>query len=280
MKKFIAVFDGFKMSESTLEYSIQFAKLANAHLVGVFIEDFLYHNYNIYHVLETSEKAQELIKELNEEDKKMRDEAANKFQKACEKAKLNFSIHRDKSLALQELLHESIFADLIIINEHDDFKRKPEESPTTFMKEFLRDVQCPVLVVPNVVRSIDKVVLLYDGSPSSIYAIKSYSYIFDNILNVPIEVFTVRNQFIEKRRLPDNKLMREFIKRHFASVTYTVKNGKTTKEIIGHFQNYDENTLIVLGAYRRSDLSRWFKTSMADILMMELDSILFIAHNK
>src|SRR5690606_38708603 len=131
MKKFIAVFDGFKMSESTLEYSIQLSKSANAHLVGVFIEDFLYHSYNIYHVLETSEKAKELIKELNKEDQKKRDEVALKFQKACENAKLNFSIHRDKGLALQELLHESIFADLIFINEHDDFKRKHEESPTS-----------------------------------------------------------------------------------------------------------------------------------------------------
>lgn len=280
MKKFIAVFDGFKMSETTLEYSIQLSKLTHAHLVGVFVEDFLYHNYNIYQVLETYKKAQELIKELNEEDKKMRDEAALKFQKACEEAKLNFSIHRDKSLALQELLHESIFADLIIMNENDDFKRKMDESPTTFMKEFLRDVQCPVLVVPNIVRSIDKIVLLYDGSPSSIHAIKSFSYLFDNVLNVPIEVFTVRNQFMEKRRLPNNKLMREFIKRHFPSVTYVVENGNVTKEIIGHFQNIGENSLIVLGAYRRSDLSRWFKTSMADILMRELGSVLFIAHNK
>lgn len=280
MKKFIAVFDGFKMSESTLEYSIQLSKSANAHLVGVFIENFLYHTYNIYEVLETSKKAKELIKELNEEDKKMRDAAAMKFQKACENAKLNFSIHRDKGLALQELLHESIFADLIIINENDDFKRKPEESPTSFMKEFLRDVQCPVLVVPNIVRPIDKVVLLYDGNPSSVYAIKSFSYIFDNVLNIPIEVFTVRDQFMEKERLPNNKLMREFIKRHFSSVTYSVKNGIVTEEIIGHFQNFGENVLVVLGAYRRSDFSRKFKTSMADILMRELGTLLFIAHNK
>ncbi len=280
MKKFIAVFDGFKMSDSTLEYSIQLSKLANAHLVGIFIEDFLYHNYNIYHVLETSEKAKELINDLNEVDKKMRGEAAMKFQKACEKAKLNFSIHRDKGFALQELLHESIFADLIIINENDDFKRKSDESPTQFMKELLRDVQCSVLVVPNIVRPIDKVVLLYDGSPSSVYAIKSFSYIFDNVLNVPIEVFTVRDQFMAKERLPDNKLMREFIKRHFSSVTYTVKNGNVTEEIIEHFQNFGETALVVLGAYRRSDFSRKFKTSMADILLRELGTLLFIAHNK
>jgi hypothetical protein len=268
------------MSESTLEYSIQLSKASNAHLVGIFIEDFLYHNYNIFHVLETSEKAKELIQELNEADKKMREQAIQKCEEACQKAKLNYSIHRDKGLALQELLHESIFADIIVINENDDFKKKADESPTKFMKELLRDVQCPVLVVPNIVRPIDKVVLLYDGNPSSVYAIKSFSYIFGNVLNVPIEVFTVRDQFMAKERLPDNKLMREFMKKHFSSVTYTVKTGNVTEEIIGHFQNFGKTALVVLGAYRRSDFSRKFKTSMADIIMRELGTLLFIAHNK
>ena len=74
--------------------------------------------------------------------------------------------------------------------------------------------------------------------------------------------------------------LREFIKRHFPSVTYTVKNGSVTEEIIGHFQNFGENELVVLGAYRRRDFSRKFKTSMADILMKKLGTSLFISHNK
>jgi hypothetical protein len=37
---------------------------------------------------------------------------------------------------------------------------------------------------------------------------------------------------------------------------------------------------VVLGAYQRSEVSRWFKTSMADILMRELNVPMFIAHNK
>jgi hypothetical protein len=37
MKKFLAVFDGYKMSLSTLDYAIQLTKLAEAHLVGIFL---------------------------------------------------------------------------------------------------------------------------------------------------------------------------------------------------------------------------------------------------
>jgi nucleotide-binding universal stress UspA family protein len=41
-----------------------------------------------------------------------------------------------------------------------------------------------------------------------------------------------------------------------------------------------QNAVIVSGAYRRTTVSRWFRQSMADVLMREIKSPLFIAHNK
>ena len=74
--------------------------------------------------------------------------------------------------------------------------------------------------------------------------------------------------------------MREFIKRHFPSAGYLVEKGVASEIIVRHLVSKSENHLVVLGAYQRSELSRLFKTSMADTLMKELDTPLFIAHNK
>jgi hypothetical protein len=219
-----------------------------------------------------------VIKQLDEKDKMKRDDAVLQFQKTCEKAKINFSIHRDRSIALQELKLESMFADLIIINEHEKFTQVEEKLPSRFMKDLLADVQCPVLVVPENYKPIDKIVLLYDGEPSSVYAVKMFSYLLNQFKGVPVEVFTVNNWKTDLH-LPDNKLMREFIKRHFPEATYTVTKGDAEEQILGFLNNHKENELVVLGAYRRREISRWFKTSMADILMKELDTPLFIAHN-
>lgn len=278
MKKFLAVFDGYKMSKSTLDYAIQLTQAANAHLAGVFLDEFLYRTYKVSKVIKTYEDYEAIMKKLDEKDKVKRDEAVMQFQKACEKAKITFSIHRDKSIALQELKHESMFADLIIINEYETFTKYKEEPPTRFMKDLLGDVQCPVLVVPNAFKPVDKIVLLYDGGPSALYAVKMFSYLFGNFQDLPVEVYTVNDQ-MENLRLPDNKLMREFIKRHFPKATYSVAKGNAEELILGYLRNRKENELVVLGAYRRSELSRWFKTSMADTLMKELDTPLFIAHN-
>ena len=278
MKKFLAVFDGYKMSKSTLDYTIQLTQAANAHLAGVFLDEFLYRTYKVSKVIKTYEDYEAIMKKLDEKDKVKRDEAVMQFQKACEKSKITFSVHRDKSIALQELKHESMFADLIIINEYETFTKYKEGPPTRFMKDLLGDVQCPVLVVPNAFKPVDKIVLLYDGGPSALYAVKMFSYLFGNFQDLPVEVYTVNDQ-MENLRLPDNKLMREFIKRHFPKATYSVAKGNAEELILGYLRNRKENELVVLGAYRRSELSRWFKTSMADTLMKELDTPLFIAHN-
>jgi nucleotide-binding universal stress UspA family protein len=280
MKKFIAVFDGYKISKSTLAYAQELAYTANAHLVGVFLDEIIYRSYSISKVYKKYEKPEEVIKQLDEKDKKKRDEAVRQFEQSCGKAKINFSVRRDKSIALQELKHESMFADLIIISEHETFTRYKQKPPTRFMKDLLADVQCPVLIVPGIYKPIDKITLLYDGGPSSLYAVKMFSYLLGDYNEAPVEVFTVKSAYLDNLHLPDNKLMREFIKRHFPKADYKVVKGDPEEQVVGYLRNHKENELVVLGAYRRSELSRWFKTSMADILMRELDTPLFIAHNK
>ena len=279
MKKFLAVFDGYKMSKSTLDYALQMAQVTPAHLVGVFLDESIYRTYNITKIIKTYDDYDSVIKKLDAKDKVKRDKAVIEFQKACEKAKITFSIHRDTNIALQELKHESMFADLIIINEYETFTKNKEPLPTSFMKDLLGDVQCPVLVVPNVFKQVDKIVLLYDGGPSALYALKMFSYLFGNFQDLPVEVYTV-NDRMDNHRLPDNKLMREFIKNHFPNATYTIAQGYAEEQILNYLRKHKENDLVVLGAYRRSELSRWFKTSMGDILMKELDTPLFIAHSK
>lgn len=280
MKKFLAVFDGYKMSKSTLQYSIELAKLENAHLVGVFLDEFIYHSYSVYKVMTTEKDAENVLEKLDEKDNKLRDESVMQFQKECGKAGIQYSIHRDKNLALQELKEESMFADLVIINEYETFTRYKEKPPGRFIKDLLGDIQCPVLVVPGSYKEIDKILLLYDGAPSSLYAIKMFSYLLNHLKSLPVEVYTVKENYMATLRLPGNKRMREFIKWHFPKATITVEKGIAEEQIPGYLRNHKENELVIMGAYRRGEISRWFKTSMADILMRETEMPLFIAHNK
>jgi nucleotide-binding universal stress UspA family protein len=280
MKKIIAAFDGLKYSRSTRDYAIQLAKMNRAHLVGVFLNDFTYTSYKIYELI--SQKGG-LIgaakRKLDLKDAKERAVAASNFEAACQKAGLEYTIHRDRSVALQELLHESIYADLLVIDARETLTHHTEKAPTEFIRDLLTQVQCPVLIVPPVFKPIGKLVLLYDGEPSSVHAIKMFSYTLPQLKECPSEVVCVNSE-TNTLHLPDNKLMKEFMKRHFPNPDYVTLKGLAEPEIVSYLKKQKDIPLVVLGAYRRSRVSRWFRASMADILIKELKLPLFIAHNK
>lgn len=280
MKKFLAVFDGSQMAESTLKYAIQLSKSADAHLVGVFSDVFIYHSHRLYEARTNQKSYEKIIEQLNKEDAKKRAAAINKFQETCENAGIPFSLHKDENISPGELKKESMYADLIIINEYETFTKQKEPPPTRFIKDLLGDAQCPVLVVPSLYKPIEKIILLFDGAPAAVHAIKMFSYVLGNPEDLPVKVFTVKEQKKSAFYVPENKLMREFIKRHFPKATFAVARGNAEVEISNFLKHLPKNQLAVLGAYQRSELSRWFKISMADKLMSELNIPLFIAHNK
>jgi nucleotide-binding universal stress UspA family protein len=279
MKKIIAAFDGLKYSDSTQSYAIDIAKHSRAHLVGIFLNDFTYTSYKIYNLIVNDGVSQSKLKQYEAKDKAKRDVAASKFEKACQKAKLEYSVHNDKNIAIQEIKHESIYADLLIVNVSETLTHYTEKLPTQFIRDLLTDAQCPVLITSQKYKPIQKVVLLYDGEPSSVHAIKMFSYLLPQLKDLETEVVVV-NPMINNLHVPDNRIMKEFMKRHYPKAKYIVLKGFADELIKNYLKEQKENTLVVLGAYRRGAVSRWFKESMADTLMRELKVPLFIAHNK
>ncbi|UKJ06692.1 universal stress protein [Solitalea lacus] len=279
MENIICAFDGLRFSESTKEYAIFLAKLHNAHLVGVFLDDFTRRGYKVYETVVLKGTPIEQLKELNEIDKETRKLSVEKFERACQEAGLNYSVHRDPNFAIRELLHESVFADLMVINYHETFSNRTEEPPTHIIDDLLSDVQCPVFLVPNKYNSIEKLLLLYDGKPSSVHAIKMFSYLLPNLKHLETNVISVKPPK-ESHHMPDNRLVKEFMKRHFPKADYTVLSGYPEEEIVQSLRIYGGNSLVVCGAYRRSAISMFFNQSIADTLMREVKMPLFIAHNK
>ena len=160
MKKIIAAFDGLKYSTSTRDYALYIAKQTNTHLVGVFLDDPTYTSYKIYEMIVKEGVSDDKMRKFEAKDKATRDAAAADFDKACQQPGLEYAIHRDRQIAIQELKHESIYADLLIIDSKETLTHYNEKLPTRFMRDLLSDTQCPVLVVPSKYKPIQKIVLI------------------------------------------------------------------------------------------------------------------------
>lgn len=279
MKRIIAAFDGLKYSTSTRDYSIALAKAGNMHLTAVFLDDFSYTSYKVYELITEEGVSEKKLRQFARQDLATRKKASADMEAACRKAGIEYNVHHDRKVALKELLHESIYADLLIIDSKETLTHYDETLPTRFIRDLLAEVQCPVMLVPKRYKPVDKAVLLFDGSPSSVHAIRMFSYLYPVNETLPVEVISVKGMGRDKH-LPDGSLMKEFIRHHFPKAGYKVLKGLPEIEIVKYLETEKKQPLVVLGAYRRGTVSRWFKASMADELMIELKCPLFIAHSK
>lgn len=279
MKKIIAAFDGLKYSHSTRDYALQLAKITNSFLTGIFLDDFSYTSFKVYE-LETAEKIpRSNFQELKEKDSQTRLKASRNFEEQCSKEGIQYNVHHDKSAALSELLHEAIYADLLVVDARETLTHYSEAIPTRFIQDLLVESAGPVMVVPGPYQAIEKIILLYDGTPSSVFAIKMFSCLLPELCNLPAEILSVKGMHTNLH-LPDNRLMKELIRRHFPKSVFTVLKGVAEKAVIEHLKIQRENVLVVTGAYGRGGLSRFFRNSMADHLMRSLKVPLFIAHQR
>jgi len=279
MKKIIAAFDGLKYAESTEAYAVQIAREEKMHLFGIFLDDPTYTSYKIYDLITKEGVNNTKLKKLEAKDKATRIAAADIFEGACRKSGLTCTLHHDRHTPIQELKHESIYADLLVISAKETLTHYPEKVPTRFIRDLLTDTQCPVLLVQDNYQPINKIILLFDGEPTSVHAIKMFSYLLPHLKELETEVISVKPSDTSLH-VPDNKLMKEFMKRHYPNVNYTIVKGWPEDEIVKRLKKQAAGALVVLGAYKRSSLSRWLRESMADTLMKEIKLPLFIAHNK
>ncbi len=274
-KKFLAVFDGLKYSPGTTAYAIEFARMADAYVAGAFLDDFTYHSYSLkshsYAKLLTEKR------QLQEHDILTRDQSVKEFKKTCDKAGIEHAIHHDRSIAAREAIYESVYADMLVVNKNETFTQYEQHVPTSFLQEILAGSECPVMVVPPDYKPINKIVILYDGEPASVYAVKLFSYLFPAARQLPVEVITVK-PYKANHHVPESHLVKELINRHFNNVSYTVAEGEPKREIPQLLKFREQNEIVVLGSYQRSEISRWLKPSMADLLMYELKTPLFISH--
>jgi nucleotide-binding universal stress UspA family protein len=276
MKKIIAAFDGLKYSESTASYAIEISKKYNGKIFGIFLEDFTYHSYSITD-LARDDYPEQHAAQLNKMDAEMRENAIKHFSQQCEEHGLIYSIHRNKNIAIRELLHETRFGDLVIIQNNETLTHYSENAPTTFIEDLLSRTECPVLVVPPRFEKIGKIIFLYDGQASSVFAIKQFSYLLPEQQGIPVELLCVKKQG-ENDRLPDSHYLREWLKLYYDDVRYTTLIGSSHEEILNFLKEQTTNSLVALGAYERGSISRMIHHSLADIIIKEINLPLFISH--
>ena len=171
------------------------------------------------------------------------------FEELCRKNDIEYRIHTDNNeFAIKELKEESRFADLMVIGT-SCFYANRKEHPNSYLMDVLHESECPVLAVPESYTYPGKIVLTYDGSASSVHAIKQFIYLFPEWKDKPAILVFAGNQ----EKIPYQVSMEELASRHFNDLAIQQLPIDAVKYLTVWLEN-ERDAIIVTGSSGRS---RW-----------------------
>ena len=274
MKKILVAFDGTVFSEGALNYAFHLSEDGGAMIVGVFIEDLSYVGYATLFGEDYFSFDPTLLEKMEHEAEGKINESIKKFETICRERAINCKVHLDKGVPVNELVRESLFADLIVIGYRTFFSNVAGEA--SFLKDILSDSQCPVVAVPENFQNIQSLVLTFDGRAHSVYAIKQFAQIFAG-LSDKLQVTLLSIRKTKEEMLEYEDLMKEYLSIHYKNVTYETLTGQPDEAILNVAERM-MNPLIVMGAFGRTGLSRFFSRSTASRLLKEQSLPIFVSH--
>jgi len=195
----------------------------------------------------------------------------NVFCNRCLHDDARHSVQHVKGNPLHEMIKESLYADVIIADGNTSFNER-DGWPSTFVGDLLENAKCPVIISPFDFDEINEVVFAYDGTDSSVFAMKQFIYLFPELSDVKITLLQVLKD--EDADITEKDKLKQLLMMHYSAVHYDTLHGNADMELFKKFLA-QRNKILVMGAYGRK---KFLGRSTADILLKTLNIPIFIAH--
>jgi len=272
MKKIILAFDGTNFPEAAFEFASKINELQPVLLTGAFLPQVLLANLWSY---STPGGAIFIPLDDSEEDDLVQ-QNIQRFEELCKAKKINYTVHKDFfDLGLSALEKESRFADLLILGSEEFYNNSGKAEIDSFLELALHDVKCPVLLVPKHFSFPQKLILCYDGSEESVFAIKQFAYLFPEFLNIPALLVYATKKNDED--FPEKYSIEELVKEHFKNLSF-LKLVADPKTYFNTWAKEKKGAMVISGSYSRSGLSQIFKKSFMKRVIADHQLPVFIAH--
>lgn len=274
MKKILLAFDGGNFSSGACEFARMLNEKDPILLIGSFLPqiDFA----NLWSYSGGGLTGPMYVPLLEGEDSEAVQKNIQRFESFCQKNGIEYRVHKDFfDFALPELKKESRFADLMLLGGETFYENLGANEPNDYLKEALHGIECPAIVVPEEFEFPVSNVLTYDGSESSVYAIKQFAYLFPEFaVNKTILIYIKEKG---EKELPEQVSIEELAARHFKDLTL-LRLEANPKKYFSSFLMENKGAILVSGAFGRSAFSRSFKKSFVTETIREHRIPVFIAH--
>jgi nucleotide-binding universal stress UspA family protein len=266
MKKIIVLTNGISAPWHIITFALNIARQSNAEVYALFLKD--ERRNNPYPSDMESTETNLYGKKAEVENEELEEKNIAVFKTFCDNEKVK--CHVEKNISLEQLIDSSSGADLIVADLRDDLQRYS-------LKDILAGVNCPVCLISVNATEIKKTILLYDGSEDALHAITTYSILFPKLCKEKSYLVTINaNKKVKKM---DLKAIMQKLEQKFSNLQMVSLSGNLDKKLIEFLDEHTENTMVVMGAYGRSAISRLFNPSLSNIILEQSRTSLFIAHD-
>ena len=266
MKKIIVLFNGINAPWHITTFALNIAKQNNAEVQAMFLKD----EENPYPFPSDITSVQNDFSPAKEkvDDEILEEKNVQLFKNFCEDEKVKCSF--EMNVSLKKLVGLSAGADCIVADSHDDFRKYS-------LKDIMAEVKCPLCLISVNATKIKNAILLYDGSDDAMLAIKAYSNLFPKLNKRKTFLVTINEK--EKIKKKHREAISQKLEKRFADLETVSLTGNLEKKLIEFLDDHIENTMVVMGAYGRSAISLLFKPSLANLVLSQSRTSLFIAHD-
>ena len=209
------------------------------------------------------------------DEHELSEESIQRFKSECEGSHLSYHIHSYlHTLGFPELEKQSRFSDALLVGSEVFFKNISEKLPNEYLRDLLHIAECPVIIVPESFVFPSTIVLAYDGSESSVYAIRQFALLFPELSDK--KTILVYSGDAENQ-IPDLEYINEFAACHFNNYG-TAKIVGSGRRAFSEWLSGIEHPLLVSGAFGRAELYEALRKSFVTDVIHEHKAIVFIAH--
>ena len=274
MKKVLVLCDGEHFSESTFSFVSRLNELSPILLTGVFLPSVSYSDVMVYYLGGMTGPASAPAGEDVVESATIQ---ANikRFKSLCEKHHIEYRVHNDiKGDIIENLQKETRFADVAILNSDLFYSNYGSEGKDQYLADTMHFAECPVVLVPEHFHFPENIILAYDGSASSVYAIRQFAYTMPELTKLStLLVYATA----DGSDIPDMDYISELTARHFRDLKfYTLDTDP--KKYFNTWLSEQGNALVIAGAFGHSALSEIFRGNFMEDVINDNKLPLFITH--
>ncbi len=273
MKKVLLAFDGCHFSNGVFEFVKNMNQNQKVLAIGMFLPSIDY--VELLYSFGGVPAGPVYVSENIVTDEESLKQNILHFEKLCAENGIKYQVHKDFSKHIvTSICEETRFADLLVLSADTFYENLGEDSQDDYLANVLHKTECPVVLVNEKYKAPENIIMAYDGSEQSVFAIKQFSNLLPEYVNNNILIAYFDSG---KGGVPEKQEIEEYLALSYSKLA-VLKLKINIKKDLEQWLELNGNTMVVAGAFGRSLISELFKKSFIYEVIRQHNIPIFIAH--